>query len=489
MHRVYDREIPHGGVCMKFLLVGSGAREHAIARNAAQYYHVYAAMSYKNPGIARVADYTVTDILDPVKVADYCDEVNPDIIFIGSEEALFHGVSDEIIKRGHLCIGAKKEAAEIERSKAFMRRLLEKNRIHGSLRFKTFKEVETALKYIEEYAGSIAIKPARQAGGKGVKVIADLQAYLKEEKKDAKKIHAAQIVKEHLSQDLEDQILIEERVEGVEYSLQCFTDGKHIVPLPLVQDHPHAFEEDIGPETGGMGSISGRGLLPFIQQGEYEKSLQIMEHSVQSIKAETGVDYVGVITGQFMLTDKWGPTIIEYYARLGDPEAVNVMCVLENFDEICEGYINGSLGTISARIRDVATVVKCISPKGYPNQRSLGQGKKIMINTGGLDSLGAQVFFGSVYENGALYTGGSRAVEIYAEAESILEAGKIAEKATQYVTSDWKLFHRHDIGSPELLDKRMRTAQLVRDVYQYRAAHNLIGKTIDWIPGIGKIET
>lgn len=474
---------------MKFLLVGGGSREHAIAKKAAEYYSVYAAVPYKNPGIASVSQYKIVDILDPLQVADYCDEINPDIVFIGSEESLFHRVSDEIMKRGHLCIGAKGAAAEIERSKAFMRKLLEKNNIHGSLRFKTFTNVETALKYIEEYAGSIAIKPARQAGGKGVKVIADLQAYLKEEKKDAKKKHAAQIVKEHLSQDLEDQILIEERVEGVEYSLQCFTDGKTIVPLPLVQDHPHAFEEDIGPETGGMGSISGNGQLPFIEESEYRKSLEIMEQSVKSIKNETGEDYIGVITGQFMLTDKWGPTIIEYYARLGDPEAVNAVCILENFDEICEGYLNGSLSKISAEVKDVATVVKCVSPKGYPNQRSLGKDRTLYVDTEKIHHLGAEVFYGSVYANGALYTGGSRAVEIYAEADTILEAGARAEKATAYVTSDWKLFHRHDIGSQELLDKRMRTAQLVRDVYQYRAEHNLIGRNIDWIPGIGKIET
>lgn len=474
---------------MKFLVVGGGAREHAITKRAAEYYTVYAAMPYKNPGIAKLSEYAILDILDPQKVADYCDSINPDIIFVGSEESLFHGVSDEIIRRGHLCIGAKKAAAEIERSKAFMRRLLEKNSIHGSLRFKTFTDVETALKYIDEYAGSIAIKPARQAGGKGVKVIADLQAYLKEEKKDAKKKHAAQIVKEHLSQDLEDQILIEERVEGVEYSLQCFTDGRNIIPLPLVQDHPHAFEEDIGPETGGMGSISGKGLLPFINEGEYEKSMEIMEQSVRSVKAETGENYFGVITGQFMLTDKWGPTIIEYYARLGDPEAVNIMGILKNFDEICEGYLNGSLSGISARTKEAATVVKCISPKGYPNERNLGKNKKLFIDTERIHELGAEVFYGSAFENGHLYTAGSRAVEIYAEGDTILEAGRIAEEATKHVTSYWKLFHRHDIGSKELLEKRMRTAQLVRDVYQYRAEHNLIGRNIDWIPGIGKIET
>jgi phosphoribosylamine--glycine ligase len=214
-----------------------------------------------------------------------------------------------------------------------------------------------------------------------------------------------------------------------------------------------------------------------------------MEQSVRSIEAETGEPYFGVITGQFMLTDKWGPTIIEYYARLGDPEAVNIMGILENFDEICEGYINGNLAKISARVKDVATVVKCVAPKGYPNERDMGKNRKLQIDTEKIHEIGAEVFYGSVYENGSLYTGGSRAVEIYAEGNTIEEAGKIAEQATAYVTSDWKLFHRHDIGSQELLDKRMRTAQLVRDVYQYRAGHNLIGRNIDWIPGIGKIET
>ncbi len=474
---------------MKFLIVGGGAREHAIAEKAVHYYEVYSAISYRNPGITRISSYKIVDILDPVEVADYCDEVNPDIVFVGSEEALFHGVSDEIISRGHLCIGAKKAAAEIERSKAFMRRLLEKNRIHGALRFKTFKDTETALLYIDEYAGSIAIKPARQSGGKGVKVIADLQAYLKEEKRDAKKKHAAQIVKEHLSQDLEDQILIEERVEGVEYSLQCFTDGRNVVPLPLVQDHPHAFEEDIGPETGGMGSISGKRLLPFIEESEFETSLEIMKQSIRAVKSETGENYFGVITGQFMLTDKWGPTIIEYYARLGDPEAVNMMPILENFDEICTGFINGNLAGISAKTKDVATVVKCVSPKGYPNERDLGRNRLITVDEKKIKEMGAAVYYGSTYENGHLYTGGSRAVEIFAEGDTVVEAGEVAEKATHCVTSDWKLFHRHDIGSPELLDKRMRTAQLARDAYQYRAGHDLIGRNIDWIPGIGKIET
>jgi phosphoribosylamine--glycine ligase len=363
--------------------------------------------------------------------------------------------------------------------------------MHGRLRFKTFANINEATRYIDEYPGSVAIKPTRQAGGKGVKVIADLQAYLKDEKSAAKKQHVSDIVSQNLSQDLEDPILIEERVEGAEYTLQCFTDGKHIVPLKIVEDHPHAFVEDIGPETGGMGSISGSdNVLPFLTKKDYDTSFDIVEKVVNAIQKETGEPYFGVLSGQFMLTDKWGPTVIEFYSRLGDPETVNVMPQLQNFDDIVDGMQNGTLGKVKAKFEQKANVVKIIAPKGYPNLRDIGAGHRLNIDFAQIEKLGAKAYFGSVYEkDGTMYTGGSRAIEMYAAADSIEEASAIAEKACAYVTSDWKLFHRKDIGSEALLKKRYEQAALSRDIFRYREERGLIGKTIDWIPGIGKIET
>jgi len=478
---------------MKFMIVGSGAREHAIAENAISCgYEVYAASEIRNPGLLNLSKklYEV-NILDSDAVTEVAKKVMPDAIFIGSEESLFAGVSDALRAAGFFVIGASKKTADIEKSKGFMRNLMEKYNLYGRLRFKTFSNIEEAIMYIDEYAGSVAIKPTRQAGGNGVKVIADLQAYLKEEKSAAKKRHVSDIVEQNLSQDLEDPILIEERVEGVEYTMQCFTDGKNIIPLKIVEDHPHAFVEDIGPETGGMGSISGdQNNLPFLSEKDYQTSYEIIEKVVHAIEKETGESYFGVLSGQFMLTDKWGPTVIEFYSRLGDPETVNIMPQLQNFDEIVEGMKKGNIENVVARFEQKATVVKIISPKGYPNNRAIGKGHEIHIDIEAIEKIGAKAYFGSIYEkDGKYYTGGSRALEIYAAADSIEEASAIVDKAATFVKSDWKLFHRKDIGTKALLKKRFEQANLARDIFHYRAERGLIGKTIDWIPGIGKIET
>ncbi|RZN49452.1 phosphoribosylamine--glycine ligase [archaeon] len=478
---------------MKFMIVGSGGREHAIAETATRSgYEVYTASDARNPGLLAMSkELHVVDILDGAAVAKVAHNVQPDVIFIGSEESLFAGVSDTLRKEGFNVIGASQKTAEIEKSKGFMRKLMEKYGMHGRLRFKTFSNINEAIRYIDEYPGSVAIKPTRQAGGKGVKVIADIQAYLKEEKSHAKKRHVSDIVEQKLSKDLEDPILIEERVEGVEYTLQCFTDGTHIVPLKMVQDHPHAFVEDIGPETGGMGSIAGTGnVLPFLTKRDYDTSFDIVKKVVQAIKKETGEPYFGVLSGQFMLTEKWGPTVIEFYSRLGDPETVNVMPQLQNFDEIVNGMMNGNVANIDAKFEEKANVVKVVAPKGYPNERGMGKGHEVAIDFDKVAQSGSHIYFGSMYEeNGTYYTGGSRALEVYASADTVEEASQKVEQAISHIKSDWKLFHRKDIGTKALMQKRQDQADLARDIFRYREARGLIGKTIDWIPGIGKIET
>lgn len=370
-----------------------------------------------------------------------------------------------------------------------------KYKIPGRLRFKVFKEVSEAVAYLREYAESLALKPARQAGGKGVKVVADLQAYLSAEKSHVKEEHAKIIYSEHMKDytDIEDRILIEEKVDGPEYTLQAFTDGRTVRPLPLVQDNKNAFEMDIGPETGGMGSIAGKGpLLPFITMEEYRQSVSIVNKCVKAVEAETGEKYKGVVSGQMMLTASWGPTIIEFYSRLGDPEAVNVLPLLKtDMVEICEAILDEKLHKIRLELENAASVVKCVSPRGYPDQRELAKGHPLSIDLEAIRRHGGRVYFASTDQkpDGAIYSGGSRLVEIFAKGETIMEAGEKAEACMPYVKlgDGWGVYHRSDIGSRELLEVRIEQAQLMRAVYKYRAKKGLVGKTVEWIPRKGKL--
>lgn len=490
---------------VKVLIVGDASREHAIADAFARSVSapkVYAAMKNRNPGISRICEqtggsYALGDFTDPSFVAEVAQKFSVDLVFVGPEEPLFKGVSDKLYEVGVPCVGAVGAAAEVERSKAFMRRLMWKHGIEGRLRFKSFKSIEDAVAYINEYAESVALKPARQAGGKGVKVIADLQVYLSREKREVKSKHARAIGEKYMAgyEDIEDRILIEERVEGPEYTLQAFTDGTTVKPMPLVQDNKNAFEMDIGPETGGMGSISGPGLtLPFITEEEYAKSVEIVARVVQAIEKETGVKYRGVISGQMMLTALWGPTVIEFYSRLGDPEACNVLPFMKtDMVEISEAIIRGSLHKVNLEFEGVATVVKALAPRGYPDHRELAKGHPITVDEHSIRKAGCKVYYGSVNlgGNGVMVTAGSRAVEIVGAASTIPEAEEKVERCVKYVklTDGWGLFHRSDIGTPTLLNRRVEQSQLVREIYRYRASKGLVGKALEWIPGRGKVET
>jgi phosphoribosylamine--glycine ligase len=489
---------------VKVLLVGEASREHAIAdalARSGREPRLYAVMKNCNPGIAKLCAQTGGAVFrgsftDPKVVVEAASKCSADLVFIGPEEPLFRGVANALVEAGFPVVGALREAAEVEMSKAFMRRLMWKYRVPGRLRFKAFRSVEDAVAYISAYAESIALKPARQAGGKGVKVIADLQAYLSREKQEVKAKHAKVIEEKHMAEydDVEDRILIEERVEGPEYTLQAFTDGRTVKPMPLVQDNKNAFEMDMGPETGGMGSIAGPGMtLPFISGEELKASVEIIERVVEALWRERGVRYKGIISGQMMLTALWGPTIIEFYSRLGDPEACNVLPILKtDLLEVAEAIVSESLHKVDLEFEEAATVVKAVAPWGYPDHRELARGHPVYVDEEAIKRRGCILYYGSVdqRDDGSMVTAGSRVAEVVAKAEDIPRASELAEGCIPFIRllDGHGLFHRSDIGSPTLLKRRVEQAELVREIYRYRASKGLVGRVLDWIPGRGKVE-
>ncbi|MEM0264185.1 MAG: phosphoribosylamine--glycine ligase [Saccharolobus sp.] len=477
---------------LKILLIGEGAREHAIAyalRNSSRGYRIYALSSYINPGINSAVketngEYILGNINSPETVREAIRKINPDLGVIGPEEPLFHGISDEFRKEGIPVFGASKSNAKIEESKVWARELMWKYSIPGRLRYKAFYTIEEAAKFILEYGGSVAVKPAGQAGGKGVKVVADLEAYLSQDKRNAISKSIKDIGNLY-KREGEPKIIIEEKVDGPEYTLHVISDGKSTLPLPLAQDYKNAYQDGIGPETGGMGSISGpKELLPFINKEEYEITYEIVKKTIDAIQNATGEKYVGVIAGQMMLTELWGPTVIEYYSRFGDPEASAIIPrITSDFGELVEYTATEHLNKVKVEIREEPSVVRAIAPLGYPISRQMAMGHRVYLDIEKIMENGCMVYFGSVaLENMQLVTKGSRALEIVS-VSPFDDANKKLDKCISYITLDTKLIYRTDIG--RTINEQIEKAEIIRYSYKNRLRKGMLGVSADWSPNGG----
>jgi len=427
------------------LIIGHGAREHVIGetltRNGA---NLFAFMSFKNAGLddlsqGRIKVHSETDFKE---IIDYCKAKSIDFVVIGPEAPLVVGIVDAIEKNGIPCVGPKIEAAQLEGSKVFARSLLEKYKIPSNIASERFSSMDGVEQYIKDMGEeNLVVKPDGLTGGKGVKVYGD-------------HLFSKQDILEYC-QELVDQkvsFLLEEKCDGEEFTLQTFVDGKNVVGTPIVQDHKRAFEDDTGPNTGGMGSYSMHDhLLPFISNSDVEEAINDMKKVVAAVKAETGVEYKGFLYGQYMKTVK-GIKLIEFNARFGDPEAMNVLPLLQtNFIDICMGIINGNLSS-NIDFKNKATVCKYLAPEGYPN--SPKKDEKVEIKKDELEKIGAKYYYASVYREGNnIFTTTSRAMGILGIADSLEEAENIAERGTGCIKG--RLFHRKDVGTLKLLQKRI----------------------------------
>jgi phosphoribosylamine---glycine ligase len=435
---------------MKILVVGTGAREHAIC-NAVKDAELYSIMSNKNPGISRISKFQISSEKDIKGVKKFALDNKIDIAIIGPEAPLEMGIVDELQKEGIGCVGPTKAAARIETDKAFMRDLFETHNIGGSIVYKVFDNIKDAGDFIDEFGQEVVVKPIGLTGGKGVKIVGE---HL--EDGEAAKKYVKEIIENKISGY--SQVVIEEKLIGEEFTVQAFVDGDRIVPMPAAQDHPHAYEGDQGPITGGMGSYSDKnGLLPFLDKKSYDQSVKIMQDTIKAVKNEVE-PYKGILYGQFMLC-KDGPKLVEYNARFGDPEAMNVLPLLEtDFVDLCHGIIDGNLKR--ANFESKATVCKYIVPKGYPESGQAGQ--ILDVNESKINEESGLVYYAAVNQkDNKIYTSASRALGLVGIGDSIADAEEICENVTKYVKGE--VYHRRDVGTADLIQKRIKHMETIRN--------------------------
>ncbi|TAN34259.1 amidophosphoribosyltransferase [Patescibacteria group bacterium] len=444
---------------MDILIIGSGAREHAIARavvRSPQKPRLFCFASSNNPGIRELSvGYAVGKITDPTAVINFAKENAIDIAIVGPEAPLASGVADALWAAGVACVGPKQKLARLETSKGFTRDLQAEFKIPGSPKYKKFSSLEGAKEFLSELGDLYVVKADGLMGGKGVKVAGDhLHTY------EEALAYCQELLDSCHSRESGNPgaaFVIEEKLIGQEFSLMSFCDGEHLAHTPAVQDHKRAFDGDQGPNTGGMGSYSDADhKLPFLTDEDIWQAREINKKTAVALKAKFGEGYVGVLYGGFMATAD-GVKLIEYNARLADPEAMNILAVLESdFAALCQAIVGGNLRQEHALFANKATVCKYAVPEGYPDSPVKNQ----KIDTSGVADKN-QLYLASVdARDDGLYELGSRAIAVVGVADTIAEAEKIAEAEVNNIKGP--LFHRQDIGTPELINKRIQHMSFLR---------------------------
>ena len=434
----------------KILIVGSGAREHAICRKINESSlpkEIFCIASNMNPGIAELcSEIVVKNINDPDLIVEYAKQKDISLVIVGPENPLYVGVSDALWDAKIKVVGPKKDLAQIETSKAFTRELLAEYKIPGGPKYQTFNSMNGVSDFLNELGDAYVVKYDGLAGGKGVKVAGDhLHSH-----------HEAVLYCQEIL-DKNGEFVIEEKFFGEEFSLMSFCDGRSLKHMPAIQDHKRAYENDTGPNTGGMGTYSDAShSLPFLTPKDIEEACSINKQTASALQNKFGEGYKGILYGGFMATEN-GVKLIEYNARFGDPEAMNALSILEtDLIEVFNAITDGTLEKTDVRFQNKATVCKYGVPEGYPDAPVKGK----MIDVSAVKE-SDMLFYASVdLVDNELIQAGSRAVAFVGIADSITEAEAIAEREISSVRGP--LFHRSDIGTDAVIQKRVKHMQRLR---------------------------
>ena len=438
---------------MKVLVVGGGGREHAIVKALQESgIELYAVMGNQNPGIRRASkDVLVHDVTDIATVVAWAKSRGIDMAVIGPEAPLAAGIVDALDAAGIPAVGPEREAARLETSKEFTRDLMRDHRIPGLVDYWAFDRLADFRGWLRDHDAEFVIKPVGLTGGKGVRVWGD---------HFRSKGEAAAYAEEILERKVGGQprFLVEEKVVGEEFSLQALCDGSRLLPTPLAQDHKRAYENDEGPNTGGMGSYSDADhLLPFLTRRDYDAALTTMRATIDAL-ASRGTPFRGILYGGFMAT-RDGVRLLEYNVRFADPEAMNVLPILEDdFLTLCEKLVDGNLPT-TARFAGRSTVCKYVVPAGYGTKPKAGVA--IDADEARITKAGAELFYASVEEHdGQVFTTASRSLAVVGVAESLPEAESACEAGLTHVRGN--VYVRHDIGTAAAIARKVEHMRTIR---------------------------
>ena len=410
---------------MKILVIGSGGREHAIVdaiSRSPKAEKIYAAPG--NAGIASLAELVAIKDTDVDGIVAFAKSNAIDLVVVGPEVALAAGVVDALSAAGIKAFGPSKAAAQIEASKEFAKDLMKKYNIPTAA-YEVFDNYDNALAYVKEKGLPIVLKYDGLAAGKGVVIpetMEEADAALKDMLVDDKFGHAS--------------VVIEDFLDGPEFSFMCFCDGENVYPMEISQDHKRAYEGDKGPNTGGMGAYSP---VPIITKEDLDYSYKnIMVPTAKAMVLE-GVPVKGVLYGGLMKT-KTGVKVIEFNSRFGDPETEVVLPRLES--DIIDIFLSIIDGRKIDKIKwsSEQTLGIVLASKGYPMDYKKG------CKIEGLSDVKSKVYhMGTKMENGEFYTNGGRVLFVVASGKDLREAKEKALADVKKIKCD-NLFYRSDIG-------------------------------------------
>ncbi|GKV67028.1 MULTISPECIES: phosphoribosylamine--glycine ligase [unclassified Sporosarcina] len=414
---------------MKILVIGGGGREHAIARQFSQALsvtEVFAAPG--NDGMKTDATCVPISATDFEALANFAVEKHVTLTFVGPEQPLAEGIVDFFQDRGLTIFGPTKAAARIEGSKSFAKEIMNKYEIPTAA-YGTFTDAEEAKKFIREQGAPIVVKADGLAAGKGVIVAMELQEAL-----DA----VDDMIGNQKFGESSSRVVVEEFLDGEEFSYMSFVHDGQIYPMVIAQDHKRAYDGDRGPNTGGMGAYSP---VPQISEEVVQEAYDRVVVPTVNAMTEEGIPFTGILYAGLILTEQ-GPKVIEFNARFGDPETQVVLPrMASDFGQFMEALMAGE--TFNLQWDEEAMLGVVIASDGYPGDVVNG---KELPNLDSITASGLDVFHaGTKLEGGKFVGNGGRVLLVAAKAGNLKEAQEKVYEGLS--TKEWSgFFHRHDIG-------------------------------------------